>query len=229
MFPEDHFERLSTGLSLLQMKLPADFTSRYMQTAVEQLIEANRLAPKARIRLQVWRKTGGLYTPTRQEAEFYISAQPLVEIPAVKQKVSFYKEIRLHYSSLSSLKTCNALPYIMAGIAKNNAGTDDMILLDTEGNVSECIASNIFWIKNGMVYTPSLQSGCIAGIMRKQIMQQAKKLAIPIEEGLFGVSSMLEADAVFCSNISGIQVIHQIESTVFDISKSPQDLIAIGL
>ncbi|QHT69466.1 aminotransferase class IV [Rhodocytophaga rosea] len=228
LFLEDHLERLSAGLEVLQMKLPSDFSLYYLETAIAQLVEANDLFPRARIRLQVWRKSGGLYTPTQKEAEFYISAQPFVETPMEKEKVLFYRDIRLQYSPLSSLKTCNALPYIMAGIAKTNTDADDMILLDNQGHTSECIASNIFWIKNGIVYTPSLQSGCIAGVMRKQIMNHANKLAIPLEEGLFPESSILEAEAVFCSNISGIQAIKQIEEVVFDAAKLPQALMTIG-
>lgn len=228
LFLEDHLERLSAGLEVLQMKLPSDFSSYYLETAITQLVEANDLNTRARIRLQVWRKTGGLYTPSQRESEFYISAQPIIETPAEKKKVLFYKDIRLQYSPLSSLKTCNALPYIMAGIAKTNAGVDDMILLDNQGHISECIASNIFWIKNGLVYTPSLLSGCIAGVMRKQIFRHARKSAIPILEGLFTESEILEADAVFCSNIAGTQQIHQIENTIFSTGKLPEALLKIN-
>jgi 4-amino-4-deoxychorismate lyase len=116
----------------------------------------------------------------------------------------------------------------MAGIAKNTSGTDDMILLDTNGHISECIASNIFWMKKGHLYTPSLQSACIAGVMRKQILQLAAKMAITVQEGLFPISDILEADAVFCSNITCIQAIYQIEDTVFDTKKLPEELLAIG-
>lgn len=228
LFLADHWERLSTGMDILQMKLPANFSSYYLETAIAQLVEANQLSPRARIRLQVWRKAGGLYTPSQRKAEFYISTQPFVETPVEKEKVLFYQDVRLTYSPLSSLKTCNALPYIMAGMAKTDAGADDMILLDTKGHISECIASNIFWIKNGRLYTPSLQSGCIAGIMRKQILRQAKKSAISVQEGLFPISEILEADAVFCSNIAGIQTIRQIEDTTFNNSKLPQELLKMS-
>lgn len=228
LFLADHLERLLSGSEVLQMKLSSDFSSSYLETAIVQLAAANGLPSRARIRLQVWRKTGGLYTPSQREAEFYISAQPVVETPVEKEKVLFYRDIRLQYSPLSSLKTCNSLPYIMAGIAKTNAGADDMILLDHEGHISECIASNIFWMKNGTLFTPSLQSGCIAGVMRKQIIHRAKQSAIPLSEGLFPATDILEAEAVFCSNISGIQVIRQIEGIVFDRRKLPQELLDIG-
>jgi 4-amino-4-deoxychorismate lyase len=227
LFLPDHFERLSAGLQVLQMKLPADFTRQYIAEAAHQLALANHL-PEARIRLQVWRKTGGLYTPSQREAEFYINVQPFVAPPAVKEKVLFYTDIRLSYSPLSSLKTCNALPYILAGLAKTHAGADDMILLDTAGHVAECIASNIFWMKNGCLHTPSLQSGCIAGIMRKQILQQAANICIPVQEGLFSIEELLQADSVFCSNIASIQTIRQIENTIFDGSKIPETLLKIG-
>ena len=64
----------------------------------------------------------------------------------------------------------SALPYVMAGIEKQNRGLDDLIILSTKDHVSECIASNIFWLRKGTIYTPSLRSGCIEGIRRAQLI-----------------------------------------------------------
>jgi branched-subunit amino acid aminotransferase/4-amino-4-deoxychorismate lyase len=98
LFLEDHLQRLSTGLEVLQMKLPADFTMHYVAEAIAQLVEVNQLS-KARIRLQVWRKSGGLYTPSQKEAEFYISVQPF-EVAISRKKYCFTR-----------ISACRTLPF----------------------------------------------------------------------------------------------------------------------
>lgn len=228
-FLPDHYERLLQGMQVLHMQVPEGFSLAYLQESIGRLVKENHLPEGARVRLQVWRKPGGLYTPTQPEVDFYMTAHRFVPSPAGKEKVFFYNLIRLSYSAVSPLKTCNALPYVMAGIAKNESGADDMILLDIYGHVSECIASNIFWMKGGVLFTPSLQSGCIAGVMRKQILMKAQQLPIGVKEGLFLPDDVLGAEAVFCTNVAGIQIIHQIENTVFDAGKLPEELISIGL
>lgn len=224
-FLNDHIERLLTGAQVLHMQLPDGLNAAYLQESIAQLVHINQLVDSARIRLQVCRKPGGLYTPLEPSTEFYITVHSFAPVPSIKERVFFYDEIRLSYSVISSLKTCNALPYIMAGIAKNALSVDDMILLDMYGHIAECIASNLFWIKEGCLFTPSLQSGCIAGVMRKQIIQKAKTMAIPVSEGLFHKAEILSAEAVFCTNVAGIQVIHRIEDTVFNASKLPHKLL----
>ena len=97
---------------------------------------------------------------------------------------------------------------------KQNA--DDMILLDTAGHVSECIASNLFWLHGDQLFTPSPDSGCIEGVLRRQLLRLAPAHGLTIHEGLFLPDVLAKADAVFCTNVSGIQWIRQIGETTFE-------------
>jgi 4-amino-4-deoxychorismate lyase len=215
-FLADHYARLMNGAKAFQMQVPLAFTLLYLEESIHRLVEANNLGRDARVRIHLWRKAGGTYTPLHNEAEFCITTQALSGLaPAVKEKVYFFEDIRLVASPLSRFKTCNALPYVMAGIAMKQQQANDMILLDVRGHIAECMASNIFWVKNKALYTPGLESGCIEGIMRKQILQKAQSLQIPIEEGLFTRADLFSAEAVFCCNVAGIQVIRQVEEVVF--------------
>ncbi len=216
-FLADHFHRLQAGVHALGMRLPENLTPSYLQESSLQLAEDCGLGMNARVRLQVWRKSGGLYTPTCSESDFICTISPLIPpIVGIKEKVIFYTEVKLSYSAVSSYKTCSALPYVMAGIARQAAQADDAILLDVRGFVAECIASNLFWLKDNVLYTPSLEAGCVAGIMRTHIFREAAKISLQVCEGLYTPSQLLQAEAVFCCNVGGIQLVSSIHGTIFD-------------
>ena len=134
---------------------------------------------------------------------------------SMKEQALFYDAVPVSFSAISGFKTCNALPYVLAGIAKTQSEADDMILLDVHGNVSECMASNLFWTRGNTVYTPSLFSGCIEGVMRRRLIQVLKTAGHTVEEGLFPKEALLRADRVFCCNVAGTEWIRQVEQTPF--------------
>jgi 4-amino-4-deoxychorismate lyase len=210
-FWPSHFRRLRSGMEALGLLLPEGFTMIALEEQMQQLLQANQLTRTARLRLQVWRKPGGWYTPASGEINYLITAQECSPPQlSAKQQVFFYEEVRLHASAISAYKTCNALPYVLAGIAKSRANADDMILLDMAGHLSECIASNLFWWKQDIFYTPSLQAGCVAGVMRERLIQYMQEEGRGVREGLFGKGALWDADGVFCCNVAGIQWIKQV-------------------
>ncbi len=213
----DHYQRLTAGMAALSLTVPPGLSARYLQNSISQLAKTCQLGDNARVRLQVWRKAGGLYTPDSQGIDFLLTVLPLVTPTiSVKANVIFYEEVRLYHSAISSFKTSSALPYVLAGLARKAAHADDAILLDVHGHVAECVASNLFWLKNRVLYTPSLESGCVAGVMRKNVITQMQNDPIPIKEGLFKKESLLSADAVFCCNVAGMQWIESIEKSTFE-------------
>lgn len=215
-FLAEHFQRLTAGMHALDMILPTGFTIDSLQNSIFQLAQTCGFGNNARLRLHVWRKPGGLYTPDSQEVDFLLTAQPLVPPTiSVKENVIFYEDVRLVHSAISGFKTGSALPYIMAGIARKKAGADDAILLDVYGHIAECVASNLFWLKDGTIFTPSLESGCVAGVMRKNSIFEMRQTSVPVHEGLFTKADLLNADAVFCCNVAGVQVIRSINGKVF--------------
>lgn len=206
-FWPDHFARLSAGMTALQLTPPAGFTPETVHQRILQLLSANNLTNQpARIKVQVWRQPGGLYTPTVNNTNILITARSgSVFSITEKASVGIYEAFRLSPSPVSAFKTLNALPYVLAGLYKEQHNFSDVILLDTDGNAAECLASNLFWFVNQTLYTPSLQTGCINGIIRQQLLQLAPKAGIPVAEGLYQPSMLSRAEAVFCTNVMGIQ------------------------
>ncbi|WP_148289338.1 aminotransferase class IV [Fibrella aestuarina] len=201
-FWPDHYDRLRQGMAALQLNVPTQFDSDTLHEQVMALIHQNELADgSARIKLQVWRQTGGLYTPTTRAANWLLTAQPTSPFTVTaKAHLGFFTAVRLVSSPVSRFKTLNALPYVLAGLHRQQHGYDDVILLDTAGHVAECMASSVFWRHNGQWFTPSLDTGCIDGILRRQLLRTQV-----VEEGLYAPETLATADAVFCANVNGIQ------------------------
>ena len=206
-FWPNHFARLSAGMKALHLTFPDAFTPEFLHERIHHLLEANGLTNQtARIKLQVWRQSGGLYTPTSNQTNVLITARSGQAFSITeKSSVGIYDEFRLSPSPVSAFKTLNALPYVLAGLFKTEHSFDDVILLDTDGNLAECLASNLFWYANQTLYTPSLQTGCINGIIRQQLLRIAPNLGIPISEGFYKTNVLRQAEAVFCANVMGIQ------------------------
>jgi branched-chain amino acid aminotransferase/4-amino-4-deoxychorismate lyase len=200
--------------------VPEGFTPGYLRQAIEELALQNNLGGTARIKIHVWRSPGGLYTPESRNAEFMISLTALSQKPApFKKKAIFYEDIRLSASAISRFKTMSALPYVMAGLARRQAGADEVILLDVYGHLAECGASNLLWLKEGTLYTPSVATGCIEGVMLKQIIRLARTHGLAVKQDLSFRDELFEADAVLCCNVAGVQFIENIAG--YDLRKEP--------
>ncbi len=203
-FWPDHFDRLTCGMVALQLVPGTPFGIDELQTQLLDLVQQNGLAnAPARLKLQVWRQPGGLYTPTTHAADWLLTAHPTEPFGiTTKPRLGIFRDVRLSPSIVSAYKTLNALPYVLAGLFRQQHHYDEVLLLDTHGHVAECVASSIFWVKDHQLFTPSLETGCIDGIVRRQIIRK-----YPVQEGLFFPEILSDADAVFCANVNGMQAL----------------------
>ncbi|MDB5261383.1 MAG: hypothetical protein JWQ14_664, partial [Adhaeribacter sp.] len=188
----------------------------HLQSSVLDLARQNNLKQETiRVKINIWRKSGGLFTPESEAAEILISVQPQQVLPSFIQQADFFTGLPNRFTPFSFFKGPYALHYVQASQAKKVAGVDEFILLDEQGNISECLVSNIFWIKEDQVFTPSLETGCIAGIMRLNILSACQLLKIQAWEGFYSQSDLMAADAVFTSNVTGLRTIQNIRSKLF--------------
>lgn len=208
-----HVERLFQGLNMLH--IDHNFTLEKIKGHIQQLLSKNQLS-NARIKLQVWRADGGLYTPSNNTAEFLIIAVPHEENQKIIARCTFSEQVTVSYNSISKFKTCNSLPYILAALEKQSKNLDEIIILNNEGYIAECTASNIFWYKEGVYYTPEILTGCIEGIMRKHVLNIAKRHNITIKAGKYNKEDLLSAESAFTTNATGCTAIQYIDSRKFN-------------
>lgn len=202
---DGHMGRLMAHSDILKLKLPDNLTDKFKEW-IKDLSTLNKITGDVRAKIQVWRKSGGLYSPLNHEAEFLITVDK-TEKPIFSSlpKIGIAQSMTNQFSKVSIIKSVSALNYVMVGIEKTSQEVDDLIILDSHGHLSETHISNLFWTKGNQVYTPSLTSGCVSGVMRSFILDFFKNdLNQPIHEVLEGKSALNDCDSIFSSNASGI-------------------------
>lgn len=98
------------------------------------------------------------------------------------------------------IKATNFLNNILAKREAIAAGVFDSILLNWESHLTECTVSNIFFVRAGRLCTPALTCGLLDGITRDLLLGLARDAQIPVEEGQFGLESLIQAEECFLTN-----------------------------
>ena len=206
-FLHDHLDRLRKALAVLGLLLPEEWlVDSFWHHQVAFLIRENALiAPMIRIKVNVWRQEGGLFTPESDRADILLTVSPQAALPAFIAKAGFLAAAAVPFTPFSFFKGPYALHYVLASREKKRLGLDEGILTDARGHVSEALVSNIFWLKGQVLFTPSLETGCIAGIMRLNVLRASQMLRLEVQEGLFTPADLLGADLVFTSNVTGLR------------------------
>jgi branched-subunit amino acid aminotransferase/4-amino-4-deoxychorismate lyase len=177
-FPEMHIDRIQKGMKLLRFDNCSLIDTWFLREKVEELVRRNRAGADARVRLTVFRDSQGLYSPVSNKFGYVLEIQKLDESQYVLNKkgliIDVYDEIPKPVNALSNLKTCNAMIYVLAGIYKNQNALDEVLILNHHGFLCESMSSNVFVVYDRKLYTPALNEGCIAGVMRQVVMRLAK-------------------------------------------------------
>lgn len=209
-FAELHSERLRKGFKLLKMDSWSHVDPWFIRERVEELVRRNKTGTDARIRLTAFRDGEGLYSPGSNKMGFVLETNAINESAyTLNDKgliIGVYDEITKPINILSNLKTCNSLVYVMAGIFKNQNALDEVLILNNNGFLCESMSSNAFVVYDRKLYTPALNEGCIAGVMRQVIIKLAKENDIELVEAQINPDILNEADEVFLTNAAkGIQ------------------------
>ena len=212
----DHHARMQRAAAALYLTLPAPLaTAEALEATLARLVAAHQL-PAARLRLQLWRAGGGLYTPDSDAVEWLATAAPFVLNEAPVAKADFALENHSIYSPLSFCKGPQAWLYVRAAHERQRRGLDEIILCDAQGHVAEAGAAAIFWLKNEVLFTPALATGCVAGVRRAQVLRAARKASIECLEGLFRQEELLAAEAVFTANVAAIRTVTALSGYQFE-------------
>ena len=213
LFLEDHYFRLMASMRIVRMEIPMHFTMEYIEEQLLNLIRVNEFNDAARIRMTVYRNEGGLYLPSTKTISYLIQAFPLqnqtYSINKNVYEVDLFKDFVITKQLLSTIKTTNKMINIVGSIYANENNLQNCLLLNTEKNVVEALNGNLFMLMNSKLITPPISDGCLNGIMRKQIIEIAKKFeTIEVVEASISPFDLQKADELFITNvIAGIQPI----------------------
>lgn len=205
LFFEKHLNRLQKSMALLGMLAHDDLSFHQLYLTIRHLDQVNQLGGNGRIRMEVFRNDGGLYTPQTNQVSYIIEATSLAQkeyrLNDHGLRLEIYSDIKKPLSRLSNLKSSNALYYVMAGLHKRQTGAGDCLVLNTQGRVAEGISSNLFIVQGKNVITPSLNEACIAGVMRETIIEMLAEKCQIVREEEIEIDRLLLADEVFFTDV----------------------------
>jgi len=206
---ENHLKRLSEGMRVLRMNAPSQFSLSFFEEEILALCQQNGIEKGGRVRLSIDRKQGGFYMPHNNDVEYFIEANSLPNnrflLNEAGYKIDQFEDMKKQINILSSFKTKNGLLYIMAKIRARETGLDDLLIQNDRMGIIEGGSANLFIVSNGVLYTPGLDSGCLGGTMRMQIINLALAHNIKVYECNISPQNLLVADEVFLTNaIEGI-------------------------
>lgn len=235
LFLEDHYFRLMSGMRIVRMQIPMNFTMEFLEEQILAVAKANGCENSGRARITVYRNSGGFYLPSDNKVSYLINATPLEHATYVFQKsdyeVDLYKDFYVTKQLLSSVKTTNKLINITGSIFADENGLQNCLLLNDSKNVIEALQGNIFMLTGNKLVTPPVNDGCLNGVMRKQVLTLAKKNEnIEVEEVSISPFDLQKADEIFITNvIMGIQPVTKYRKKEFGTSFSESLLLKLNM
>lgn len=198
---EAHLERLELSARAIALELP--YSRAQITVAIEQLIEQFH-SDTGYLRLVVTRGEGSLGIDPRKCARpaLFIIADELsvMDIDDNSQGIKLHvaQTRRLPAQCLDpQIKSLNYLNNILARIEANRAGMDEALMLNLDGYVSEGSVDNIFIVSDGVLRTPRLGDGLLAGVTRAVIIDLARQAGIPCEEISLTLQDLARAEECF--------------------------------
>lgn len=216
-----HLERLHRGAEFLGLKLP--FADDALGKFAEELIAVNAL-PDGLLRLTLSRGVGvrGYSPKGADRPTLVMSLHPLPSGPEPARGWRLLTSSRRLPAgeSLAQYKTANKLAQILARAEADAVGADEALLLNTDGFVVEGASSNLFWVQSGVVCTPHMTSGVLAGVTRAVVLDLCRELALPTQESTVTPEALHETAGVFLT-LSSFGVMPAAELDGLPLAESP--------
>ena len=223
---ERHLKRLESDLHALGWKLP--FGMETIERWVHETLEANRdvLAEGRDLRLRIT-VTPGIVDPQKGWWELGTS-EPTTVIHATPLPKDFDRRNELGWKAVIApwkrpkdfpLWQFKATTYFANVLARQHAksqGYDEAIWLNSDGNLTEGTATNLFLVRNGELLTAPPEEGLLAGVMRSLVIEFASELGLKVCERPLPFEILREADEAFVTNaVVGVVPLTQLADKKF--------------
>lgn len=202
LWPE-HWARLSEHASRAGVE-SKQFDEQSVGASLNELIAANRVKEgRAHLMLLVsagrgvWRVKGQVSAP-QTDLLILTGEAHKTEMDGLALTVSPFRTNSL--SPLAGIKSISYLEHILAWEEARGRDFDEAIALNERGEIVSATMANLFWVKDGTIHTPALQTGAVAGITRAKTIELAHALSIPIVEGVYEIHDMGDADEIFLTS-----------------------------
>ena len=224
---ERHWSRLERDAE--RTRCPFPFVAEAVRDQLAMLLQANTVREGAARIYAIYNQVG-----------FWRSAEnfPRVDLLLCSADLPSYREPsrlglrefgRYAASPLAGVKVLSWLDNVWNYYEAQQAGFDEVVLLNERGEVAECTAANIFCVRGGRVATPPLNSGCLSGITRSVLLEIGASVGVEVKEAVLRPDDLYAADEVFISSTNrsmlGVSEIngHQIASAPGPVTLKMED------
>jgi branched-chain amino acid aminotransferase len=207
-FLDPHLDRLFAGAHAIALDI--GLTPREVKAALAKTLDANAMSDGVHVRIMV---TRGIKKAVNQDPRNALGRPTIVIVAEYKQPSPDLaaKGLTLHTSSIRCtpahmfdmrLNSHSRLNLIIALLDAIKAGADEALMLDPNGFVSSCNATNFFCVRDGVVWTSSGEF-CFNGITRANVIALARADNIPIRIENFELAHVYEAQEAFVTGTFG--------------------------
>jgi branched-chain amino acid aminotransferase len=195
---ERHWKRLQRDAERTHCPFP--FEENVVRGRLAEVLRANQVREGA-ARVYVIYNQVGFW---RSDENF-----PRVDLLLCSADLPAYREparlgLREHgrhaASPLAGVKVISWLDNVWNYYEAQQAGFDEVVLLNERGEVAECTAANIFCVQDGRVATPPVSTGCLQGITRSVLLEIGAGAGAPVEERVLRPEDLYAADEIFISS-----------------------------
>ncbi len=212
---EAHLARMAAGCETLG--LPPFDLAQARRLCLAAPGEAGLAETRAAVRLTLTAGSGGrgLDRPAAPAPRLAASAAaaPVVATPV---DLALAKTRRNEGSPAARLKTLSYVDNVLARAEAKAAGADEAVMRNNRGDLACAGAANLFWVKDGSLFTPALHCGVLDGIARARVLALARTLDVEVHEVATGAEALDEAEAVFLTNsLIGVRPARRFEGEAF--------------
>ena len=216
VFLQQHLARMKFGSRRLLIPFPGN------ELISDEISSLVRDLSHAVLKLMLTRGEGGrgYRQPGNIQPTRVLSVHPFPEYPSKLKEQGIntrFCQCRLGLNPLlAGIKHLNRLEQVLARSEWQDPEIQEGLMLDVNDHVIEGTMTNLFLVKNNLLYTPNLDYSGVDGIIRKVVLQSAKKFGLKTEQKYLTRQEIFAADELFVTNsIIGLWPIKQVEQHSF--------------
>ena len=202
LLKEFHFERLFNGMNILHFDTTL-LNVDALENEIHFLCNKNSLTGSMRIRLMIFRGHGELSSSSLSFPNYVIEAVALTredDSSSCLVNLGIYHAIRKSCDLLCNLKINNFLGYTMGAFYAKKHGLDDVLMLNEYGRICDSTKANVFIVKDRCLFTPPLSEGCVAGVMRRWLLEIIPQTGYSVKEVPITIEDLENADGIMLTN-----------------------------
>lgn len=220
---DQHIQRMERGLKALL------FSDQVIE-ALRKDLERLTLPENAVLKIVITRGTGqrGYAFPKEESVSRILMLSPTSDTSDKQQNgiiARFCRHVLPVQPALAGIKHLNRLDQVLARAEWDDQTISEGIVCDIDSYIVEGTMSNLFWITDGKLYTPTIDRCGVQGVMRDHLIQLAAKMGLQLESGHFYKQALLGADEIFmCNSVIGIWPVIKIDAQSFEIGAMTREL-----